>query len=52
MDSKLATKIRMIAAANNTPMNTYITKVLSEHADQWEKDYGRLPVPPAAPEED
>ena len=52
MDTKLATKIRMIAASNNIPMNTYIVKILSEHADHWEKAYGRLPVPPAAPEED
>jgi hypothetical protein len=46
MDSGLATKIRMIAASNNTPMNTYIVKILSEHADRWEQTYGKLPMPP------
>jgi hypothetical protein len=52
MDNDLATKIRMIAASNNTPMNTYIVKVLSEHADRWEREYGKLPIPPAVPQED
>ena len=36
----------MIAASNNMPMNTYMVKILSEHADQWEDMYGKLPVPP------
>lgn len=45
IDSELATKIRMIAASHNTPMNTYIAKILAEHAEQWEKNNGRLPVP-------
>lgn len=45
IDSDLATKIRMIAASNNIPMNTYIGKILAEHAAQWEVDHGKLPVP-------
>ena len=52
MDNELATKIRMIAASNNLPMNTYIVKTLSEHVAHWEQAYGMLPVPPTAHEED
>jgi hypothetical protein len=44
--SELATKVRMIAAANNLPLNTYITNVLTEHVQQWEKLYGELPTLP------
>ena len=46
LEPSLATKVRMIAAANNIPMNTYIAKVLSEHSDLWEHDHGKLPVLP------
>ena len=52
MDNDLATKIRMIAASNNMPMNTYIVKLLAEHVVHWEQTYGTLPVPPAVHEED
>lgn len=45
IDSELATKIRMIAASNNIPMNTYIAKILAEHAEKWEGTHGKLPVP-------
>lgn len=45
IDSDLARRIRMIAASNNIPMNTYIGKILAEHAEQWEEDHGKLPVP-------
>jgi predicted HicB family RNase H-like nuclease len=46
LNTELATKIRMIAASNNTPMNTYITKVLADHVTQWESEVGILPMPP------
>jgi len=52
IDSELATKIRMIAAANNIPMNTYIAKILAEHAEHWECTHGKLPVPADDAEED
>ena len=52
MESDLATKIRMIAASNNVPMNTYVVKVLSEHVINWEQVHGKLPIPPVAPQED
>lgn len=45
IDRDLARKIRMIAASNNIPMNTYIGKILAEHTEQWEYDHGKLPVP-------
>lgn len=46
LEPELATKIRMISAANNTPMNTYISKILAEHVFYWESANGKLPMPP------
>jgi predicted DNA binding CopG/RHH family protein len=47
----LARRIRMIAASNNIPMNTFISNVLTVHADQWEHTYGKLPMPPQEEQE-
>lgn len=46
LPADLATKVRMISAANNVPMNTYITSVLTDHVVQWEQMHGALPTLP------
>ena len=52
LQHELATKVRMISAANNVPMNAYIATVLAEHVADWEARHGGLPMLPPKGEED
>lgn len=43
-----ATKMRMIASAHNVSMNAFIHALIRKKIQEWESEYGELPLPPAS----
>lgn len=41
----LHTKIKVIAAYDDVPINSMIVEALLERVNQWEQKYGSLPMP-------
>jgi predicted HicB family RNase H-like nuclease len=41
----LHTKIKVIAAYEDTPINSMVVDALQERVNLWEHQYGRLPMP-------
>jgi predicted HicB family RNase H-like nuclease len=41
----LHTKIKVIAAYDDTPINSMVVSALQERVNLWEHQYGRLPTP-------
>jgi|GEM_PF-5004196 len=43
-----ATKLRMISSSFNLSMNLYLTALVKKAIQNWESQYGVLPLPPEA----